>query len=135
MRLHMPTYKLVSKDYPSGTYTSISIIPEKNARASSSTLNVQLPLPHQLIYDSDFDWSSENMSLAMTKFIDAGTNAVTGSMQGIRTGQQLGDVVSDVAKRALSDTTEAGQATGIQNLKKMITNITERASGVTGASG
>lgn len=63
----MPTYKMVSSDYPSNTFTKLTCY-AKNG--TSAQFELHLPLPNQITYQTSFDWSAEDVPVVAQKAID-----------------------------------------------------------------
>ena len=67
----MATYKMVSNDYPSNTFTRLVCYA---TNGTSSQFEAQLPLPNQITYQTAFDWSAEEVPVAAQKIIDKAFN-------------------------------------------------------------
>ena len=68
MRSTMPTYKMVSSDYPSNTFTKLTCYDKGGTNAK---FELHLPLPNQITYQTSFDWSAEEVPLVAQTAIDS----------------------------------------------------------------
>ena len=64
----MSSYKMVSNDYPSNTFTRLVCYA---SGGTAMSFEAQLPLPNQAVYQSAYDWSAETVPVAAQTVIDA----------------------------------------------------------------
>lgn len=63
----MSTYKMVSSDYPSNTFTKLTCYQNNG---TSAKFELHLPLPNQITYQTSFDWSAEEVPLVAETLIN-----------------------------------------------------------------
>lgn len=100
----MPTYKMVSSDYPSNTFTKLTCY-AKNG--TSAQFELHLPLPNQITYQTSFDWSAEDVPIVTQTLIDS---AVKKSAVGLD---------MDQAQNGFVETFKHAGEQSLDSLKKM----------------
>lgn len=74
----MTTYKMVSSDYPSNTFVSLSCIGNKAAEG----FTVHMPLPSQITYQASFDWSADEVPIVAQNIINSAISTYKSSSVG-----------------------------------------------------
>lgn len=99
----MPTYKMVSSDYPSNTFTKLTCYAKGGTNAQ---FELHLPLPNQITYQTSFDWSAEEVPLVAQTLIDSyykksavGLTLDQAQDGFVETMKQAGDQALDSLKR------------------------------------
>lgn len=116
----MSSYKMVSNDYPSNTFTRLVCYA---SGGTAMSFEAQLPLPNQAVYQSAYDWSAETVPVAAQVVIDA-------SLKESNT-TNIGPETEGFAAQTIQKATSAAE----DALKKVfIETISKRTTGSVGAA-